>query len=189
MSLVENLKQNAGTAIVAGGAGVGGAFAGRMLADSFGSPTGGQQVTETFLANARKRLNIARGVMVAVGIAGFAAVKGDDTVSTAIKSAALGNAIVNGLDLASDLLKSEANALPNNTAGKALRAGLGLGCPCNSGTVEERYYPSLAQPIIDPMEGMTMSERISYRDAMLGINSGNPLLQVNDNAWRSAIAS
>lgn len=188
MSLVKNLKQNAGMAIVAGGAGVGGAFAGRMLADSIGSPNGGQ-ITETFLANARKRLNITRGVMVAFGIAGFAAVKGTDTVSTAIKSAALGNAIVNGLDLAADLLKSEANALPNNTAGKALRAGLGLGCPCNGGVAENRYYPSLAQPIIDPMEGMTMSERISYRDAMLGRSGANPLLQVNENAWQTAIAS
>lgn len=187
MSVIDNLKKNAGNAFVAVGAGAGGAFAGRMIAETVGAPESGP-IDDKKWAAAKKRHNIARGVLVAFGIAGFAAVKGDTTLGVAIKSAALGNAIVSALDLASNLLEKKANELPNDTAGRALRAGLGLGCSCNSGTVENRHYPTLAQPISDPMEGLTMDERIAYRNAMLAKNNVNPLLQVNDNAWL-AIAS
>ncbi len=174
-----------GTSAASVGAGVASGFGSRAIIDAATKPAIEGAPTKTELN--WKMGGQAFAIVLGLGVA--AATSGNDTGAQLTKGAGVGMAVVNVIDLAATYAKRNDLLTTNTTATRVLRSGLGLGCPCNSGAaVENRYYPSLAQPIIDPMEGMTMSERISYRDGMLGRNGVNPLLQVNDNAWQ-AIAS
>ncbi|UUC45576.1 hypothetical protein [Flavobacterium cerinum] len=173
-----------GTSFASVGAGVASGFGSRAIIDAATKPA-------IELAPTKKELNakmLGQGLAVVLGLSLVAATSGNDSGAHITKGAGVGMAVVNAIDFAATYTKRNDLLTTNTAASRVLRSGLGLGCPCNS-PAEQRYYPALAQPIIDPMEGMTMAERVAYRDAMLGKNSSNPLLQVNENAWQTAIAS
>lgn len=165
------------SAVMVGAAGLG-AIGTRAIVDAVAKPAIEATPTQSEL---NKKM-IFQGVAAAIGLATFACVSGNDTSATAIKGAALGTAVVNVLDLTAGLIKKDGVTLPNNVAGNALRAGLGLGCPCQSGVAESRYYPTLNQPVYD---NLTWDQLRAIRDANIDAQD-TPLLNVtNDSAWQS----
>lgn len=175
MNVVKNVKDNIGNSLLSVGTGLVTGFGTRAIISMATEPK-----TGTAIESGKKRF--AQGAALVVGILGFAAVKGSDTPAIAMKSAALGTALINGMDLLADVFKSDAATLPDNTVGKVVRAGLGLGCPCQSGVAESRYYPSLNQPVYD---NLTWDQLRAIRDANIDAQD-TPLLNVtNDSAWQS----
>lgn len=77
----------------------------------------------------------ARVVLIAIGIAGAAAVTGTDSVTTGVKGALAGVAIQQGLDLIADVAAKSPTTAALSTSTKASNKfaarTLGLGCACD----------------------------------------------------------
>ncbi|HRB72432.1 hypothetical protein [Flavobacterium sp. UBA4197] len=177
-----NLATGAGYAVGAAGGG----FATRAVVSAIAKPA--NEATPT--GDELNKKGIYHGLAALLGFAGFAFAYANNAPSL-VQGAAIGTAAINTLDCISTFVKKGDIEVPNTTAGKAIKNGLGLGCACsdyqNQGTAERAvYYPSLNQPTT---ANLTWDELRAMRDNMVDQRGINPLLQVNDNAWKQALSA
>ncbi|ALM50317.1 hypothetical protein AMR72_16350 [Flavobacterium psychrophilum] len=96
-----------------------------------------EATTATDAASLKKDENtqlVKRGVLVAAGVAGAMFINGNDSLTTAVKGASAGVAVIQALEVIKVLANRsgvESEATASSAAKKAVARAVGLGCACN----------------------------------------------------------
>jgi len=153
--------------VVTAGLGAGSAVAGGLMSnvviDAIGKPKDGATAEE--ITKAENMKLYARIGLSALSVVAVASIGGKDNTATALKGAFAGMAVVQGIEVLKDVVKTD---------NKTVRTALGLGCACQD--TQASYQPMLGysysrpmlryadtQPMIERNSGATNGFSLDYK--------------------------
>lgn len=129
---------------------------------------GSRVAAAQIIGDDEKKSKLVKGGLAAVGLAGAVMIKGSDLAANALRGLAAGIAVVQGIDLAKELLKPE-----DEGASKTLKQAFGLKgtCPTCYSTLRSAYFNNYTTDYAPP--ALSYTPEAEY----IPEGYGNPLLK------------